>query len=337
MRRSVSDASPRGLTRREFLGAAAIPLIAAACRGGQPYNSRDFTLPDRSAVALLDAHSYDVDLADVIGRGLRELAVDVGGKRVLLKPNLVECEAESPINTDPRVVAAAAIALKRAGAASIVVAEGPGHRRDTEYLLSKTGMFDHLRAERIRFVDLNHDDVRYVKLRSRFTGLTELALPVEVLQSDFVVSMPKLKTHHWAGLTASMKNFFGVVPGAVYGWPKNILHMRGIPQSILDLNATIRPQLSILDGITGMEGDGPIMGRARNVGFIGMSTDLVAMDATAARVIGLNPAKLEYIGEASRFLGNLDERRIMQRGEPVARYATMFDIVDAFKPARLRA
>ena len=53
--------------------------------------------------------------------------------------------------------------------------------------------------------------------------------------------MPKLKTHHWAGMTASMKNFFGVVPGAVYGWPKNILHVHGIHNSIVDLNATIRP------------------------------------------------------------------------------------------------
>ena len=64
-------------------------------------------------------------------------------------------------------------------------------------------------------------------------------LPAELQQADLVVSMPKLKTHHWAGMTGSMKNLFGVVPGAVYGWPKNILHFRGIENSILDLAATI--------------------------------------------------------------------------------------------------
>ena len=136
-------------------------------------------------------------------------------------------------------------------------------------------------------------------------------------------------------MTASMKNFFGTVPGAVYGWPKNILHLHGINASILDLNATIQPHLAILDAVTGMEGDGPIMGKPRHVGFVGMSRDLVSLDATAARVIGLNPSRLKYLAEAGLFLGNLDERRIEQRGESVARYATTFDLVDAFKGARL--
>ena len=84
-------------------------------------------------------------------------------------------------------------------------------------------LYEHLRENRITFIDLNQDDVAEVSLRSRFTGLDRMALPVELLQSDFIVSMPKLKTHHWAGITASMKNLFGTVPGAVYGWPKNIV------------------------------------------------------------------------------------------------------------------
>jgi len=333
MRHSSSD-QPSDLSRRAFLGAAAIPLIAAACRRA-PYDARAFRIADRSAVALLPADSYDIDFAALIGRGLTDLALDVRGRRVFLKPNMVEYEAGTAINTDPRVVIGAAVAFRRAGAASVVVGEGPGHRRDTEYLLTSTGLYDHLQDERIRFVDLNQDDVREVPLASRFTGLTSLALPVELLSADLIVSMPKLKTHHWAGLTASMKNFFGVVPGAVYGWPKNILHVHGIEASILDLNATIRPHLSILDGVTAMEGDGPIMGQPRHVGLIGMSTDLVSLDATAARVIGLDPARLPYLAEAGRFLGNLESARIEQRGERVSRYACTFDVVDAFKGARL--
>ena len=127
--------------------------------------------------------------------------------------------------------------------------------------------------------------------------------------------MPKLKTHHWAGMTAAMKNFFGTVPGAVYGWPKNVLHMHGIDNSILDLNATIRPQLAIVDAVTAMEGDGPIMGRPRHAGFIAMSQDVVAADATCCRVIGLDPERLRYLAEARHFLGNIDPHRIEQRGE----------------------
>lgn len=331
--RSRSDALPR-LTRRQALGALTLPLLAAACRR-LPYDSSAFAPPAMSAVALLPAASYANDFADIVGRGLRELGVDVRGRRVFLKPNLVEYERETAINTHPLVVAGAAVALRSAGAAEVVVGEGPGHRRDIEYLLGATGLYDQLREQRVRFVDLNHDDVRPVSLASRFTGLEELALPVELLQADMIVSMPKLKTHHWAGLTASMKNFFGVVPGAVYGWPKNILHLHGIENSIVDLNATIRPHLAIVDAVTAMEGDGPIMGTPRHMGFIAMGTDLVAVDATCARVIGLDPRKLGYLAAAGRFLGNIDQHRITQRGEKLSRYATHFELVDGFKDARM--
>jgi uncharacterized protein (DUF362 family) len=324
------------LTRRDFLaGAVAAPLLASACGRKPPFDASAFAVPAESAVALLPAVSYSVDFADLILRGLRELRVDVRGKRVFLKPNMVEYEPGTAINTNPLVVAGAASAMLSAGAREVVVGEGPGHRRDIEYLLVSTGLLDHLRDHKLRFVDLNHDDVRDVRLKSRYTGLPSFAFSVELLRSDFIVSMPKLKTHHWAGLTCAMKNLFGTVPGAVYGWPKNLLHIRGIAQSILDLNATVAPHLAIADGVVAMEGDGPIMGTPRSLGFVGMSTDLVALDATCARVIGLEPAKLGYIAEAGKYLGNLEESRIKQIAEPPSRYATPFDVVDAFKDARL--
>jgi len=324
------------ITRRSFLGTlAAAPLAAAtACRRA-PFDARAFAHASNSNVLLMPASNYHADFADLVTSGLSELRMDLRGKRVLLKPNMVEYEPGTAINTHPAVIAGAALAMRRAGAAEVVVAEGPGHRRDTEYLLVRTGLYDYLRDLRIRFVDLNQDDVREVPLRSRFMGLHSLALPVEVLSADLVVSMPKLKTHHWAGMTASMKNFFGVVPGAVYGWPKNILHVRGIPYSIIDLNATIRPGLSIVDAVTAMEGAGPITGVPRHLGFIGMSTDLVAMDATCARIIGLEPSKLGYLIGGGAFLGNLEAAKIIQIGEPMSRYATTFDVDDAFLSARL--
>ena len=323
------------LSRRQFLGALAVPVLTAACRKPPPFDEEFFSLPGESAVALMHADTYGVDFAEVIGRGLRELRVDVRGRRVLLKPNMVEYEPGTAINTHPLVIAGAAVAMLSAGASRVVVAEGPGHRRDTEYLLAGTGLLDHLRDHRLRFVDLNLDDTRFVPLKSRFTGMDRIALPVELLDSDFIVSMPKLKTHHWAGLTCSMKNLFGVVPGAVYGWPKNLLHMKGIAASILDLNATVRPHLAIVDAVVAMEGDGPIMGRPRTLGFIGMSRDPVAIDATCARIIGLDPMKLPYLALASTYLGNANERRIASRGETPSRYATRFDVIEVFKGARL--
>jgi hypothetical protein len=85
----------------------------------------------------------------------------------------------------------------------------------------------------IRFVNLNRDELIRIPLRASYTGMTQLWLPRTVLEADFMVSMPKIKTHHWSGVTLSMKNMFGVVPGARYGWPKNILHWKGIQESIL--------------------------------------------------------------------------------------------------------
>jgi uncharacterized protein (DUF362 family) len=325
------------LSRRDLL--ALLPLAAAAavaaCRRRPPYDPSDFAVPLRSAVGLFAASDYDVDLADLILRGLGEFAPKVAGRSVLLKPNLVEYTPGAPINTHPLVVAGAATAFLRLGAREVVVAEGPGHRRDIEYLLDATGLADQLTDLRLRFVDLNHDDVRIVRLRSSFTGLRELALPVELLKADVVVSMPKLKTHHWAGMTASMKNFFGTVPGAIYGWPKNVLHYHGIENSILDLVATIRPHFTIVDAVVAMEGDGPIMGRARPTGFLAMGADLVAVDATCARIMGLDPAKVPYLATAAEFLGNLDPRRLEHRGENPKRFETRFDVPAAFKGLQL--
>jgi uncharacterized protein (DUF362 family) len=324
------------LTRREFLSVPVGAVLATGCGSRPPFARSDFSIPKRSAVALFAVEDYARDFSDVVLRGLQELSVDVRGRSVFLKPNIVEYERGHAINTEPAVVAGAADAMWRAGAREVVIGEGPGHRRDLEYLLSSTSLLDAVKDSRVRFVDLNHDDVREIPLRSWFTGMRSLALPVSVLAADFVVSLPKLKTHHWAGLTCSMKNFFGVVPGAVYGWPKNILHMRGIDASILDLVSTLRPALTIVDAITAMEGDGPIMGTPRSLGLLAMGSDLAAVDATCARIIGIDPSRVGYLSAAGRFLGNVDPRRIDQRGESLERFRADFALIDALSPLRLR-
>lgn len=323
------------ITRRELLKTLPLAAVLASCGRTPPYRRGDFAMAPRSAVGLYPAPTYAVDFADVIFRGLQDFTIDVRDRSVLLKPNLVEYAPGTVINTHPLVVAGAATAFMRAGARQVIVGEAPGHRRDIEYLLSVTGLADHLRELRIRFVDLNHDDARMVPFKSHFTGLQGMVLPVELLRSDFIVSMPKLKTHHWAAMTASMKNLFGVVPGAIYGWPKNILHYHGIDNSILDLTATVRPHFTIVDAVTAMEGDGPIMGKPRTTGFLAMGPDLVAVDATCARIIGFDPSKISYLSQASEFLGHIDDARIDQRGENPARYRTRFEVLEQFTSLQL--
>ena len=70
-----------------------------------------------------------------------------------------------------------------------------------------------------------------------------------------------MKTHHWAGVSLGLKNMFGIVPGMKYGWPKNLLHWSGIHESILDICATVPIHFVIADGITAMEGNGPLQGK----------------------------------------------------------------------------
>ncbi len=129
-----------------------------------------------------------------------------------------------------------------------------------------SGMHEALADARVPFVDLNDAPLVRTPLRTSYTGLRELWVPRVLRETEVVVSMPKLKTHHWVGVTMSLKNCFGCMPGRVYGWPKDVFHVRGIPESILDIVAAVRPSLTIIDGIVGMEGDGPIMGDPVAVG-----------------------------------------------------------------------
>lgn len=131
-----------------------------------------------------------------------------------------------------------------------------------------------------------------------------------LLQAEFIVSMPKVKTHHWAGVTLSLKNMFGVVPGLKYGWPKNILHWRGIQQCIVDLAATVPIHFVIADAIVCMEGNGPLVGTARRLDRIVLADDPVAADATCARLMGLLPERIPHITETAKFLGNMAPCRI---------------------------
>jgi uncharacterized protein (DUF362 family) len=132
-----------------------------------------------------------------------------------------------------------------------------------------------------------------------------------------------------------MKNCFGCLPGRVYGWPKNVLHWAGLEQAIVDIAGAVRPDLQIVDGIVGMQGNGPISGTAVDAGVLVFGTDPVATDTTAAMVMGLDPSKLWYLAEAGRFLGQGEPARIEQVGEDPERLMTPFDLMPAFANLRL--
>jgi uncharacterized protein (DUF362 family) len=326
-------------SRRNFLRYSAlgpfIPLLGGCVPRGR-WRAEAFRKKPMSHVAILEAMRYDVPLREIIAKGVKLCGLEVKGKKIVLKPNLVEFDPKGVINTNPLLIEAAIDCFLTLGAREVLVAEGPGHRRDNEYLLTASGMYGILKEHGVGYVDLNSDDLRPMRLRSSFTPLEQLYLPETLYSADLLVSIPKLKTHHWAGVTLSMKNMFGVVPGSVYGWPKNVLHWQGIHNSILDINSSLPVrQFAIVDGIVGMEGNGPLQGQAKHGGFLVFGEDLVAVDATAARLMKIEPKKIKYLAEAGEFLGNVNYENIEQIGEKLERLQKDFGVIEELRELKM--
>jgi uncharacterized protein (DUF362 family) len=281
------------------------------------------------SVSIVRTTSYSADLEMLIRQILLEHKVPITGKRVVLKPNLVEFNPAAPINTHPVFVAAAASAFESLGAASVQIAEGPGHRRTTLDMAEAAGYFQSVPHFEDRFTDLNLDEVTKVQLRNPFSTLKALYLPHTVLGCDLLVSLPKMKTHHWAGATLAMKNLFGVVPGGVYGWPKNVLHWAGINECVADLHKLFPRQFCLVDGIEGMEGNGPILGSTKRSGVIVAGTHPPSVDATCCRIMQIDPNKIGY-------LNLVGQPAVRQIGETVACVQTQFRLLPELDQFRLR-
>lgn len=324
-------------TRREFVAAGAgIAAAGLGCTLSRQFSASEDPSGQNwplSSVSIVKAPAYDMNVYDTVFRMVSEHRLDVRGKRIVLKPNLVEFDANTAINTHPLVVHAAYEAFRKLGAAAVRIAEGPGHRRGTLDLADAAGYFDTVPKFESAFTDLNLDDVSKRDVPAPVSQLKSLYLPHTVLDCDLLVSLPKMKTHHWAGATLAMKNLFGLVPGGVYGWPKNVLHWAGIPQSIVDLHHLFPRQFAIVDGIVGMEGNGPIQGTPKHAGVLVAGSDVVAVDATCCRIMGLDPSKIDYLTLA-RGEANLRESQFRQIGEPISPVKTDFQLLDEWKQIR---
>lgn len=285
-------------------------------------------------VTVLAVPDLDKDYHRDFARVFTEDQLTLRGKRVLLKPNFVEFHQGRPINTDIRLIAQVAEACLSLGAAEVLVGEAAGHRRDPWYSTLNPALRNSL-DPKVRCLDLNYGNAVRLPNKGSYTGFHHFYVAEAVANADVVISMPKLKTHHWMGITLSLKNLFGVLPGIFYGWPKNPLHVHGIENSIVDLALTVPVQYAVVDGVVGMEGDGPIMGTAKHVGAVILGKHLLAVDSTAARIMGFNPRKITYLKMAASHLPGLSERSVVHRGENPKRFATTFRCLPQFEKAKL--
>jgi uncharacterized protein (DUF362 family) len=266
-------------------------------------------------VGLGTCQSYEDDLVSNL-RNLWDISdmPDLNGKKVLVKPNLLDQVANNLATTHPKIVGAVLDLLGELGVSSVVVGDGSAFRRDTYSVVQISGLAKELDSRGIPFIDLNYDELVPVRARDGWIRNTDrLWLPRNVSEVDFIVSVPKLKAHHWAGVTLSLKNLLGVIPGSRYGWPKNIIHVNTINATILGLYQSIPPVLSIVDGIIGMEGNGPLFGKPVQHGLLAMGRDPLAVDIICAQLMGFSIDSIPHLSGAA-WAGVGQARRIETRG-----------------------
>ena len=266
-------------------------------------------------VGLAKCSSYDDDLVSIL-RDLWSISdmPDLRGKNILIKPNLVNHGDNNLATTDRRVVGAIIETLEGLGVGKMVVGDGSSFRRDTYSVVSSTGLTQELDAHGIPFIDLNYDELVPVRTKDGWFRTTDyLWLPRQVCEANYILSVPKLKTHHWAGVSLSLKNLLGLIPGSRYGWPKNIIHVNGIDPIIIGLYQSLPPVISIIDGIMGMEGNGPLFGKPVHHGLLAVGSDPLAVDIICTQLMGFSIDTIPHLSGAA-WAGVGQTKRIETRG-----------------------
>ena len=274
-----------------------------------------------TTVAIVKGKDVDRMVAEAIELlgGMKQFVRD--GQKVVIKPNLVyqpalagpkESRGKGPIQeehtTDVRIVKALASQMLATAKCKIAVAEG------SPYVLSE--LYDFLgytaaaKELGIELVDTDKAERMTVKLDGG--AREEYSLPVVTQTADVLVDVAAMKTHHLTGVTLGMKNLFGLVP-----MPKMAFH-DPLSQVLCDLSLARKPDLVIIDGLVAMEGQGPLWGRPVEMDLLIAGTDIVAVDAVTAAVMGIEPERVKHLRLAhERGLGEIDLAKIEVKGLPI--------------------
>jgi uncharacterized protein (DUF362 family) len=317
------------LDRRNFFPLASA-LAVSGFAGWQYERRRPVVRRGRPSVAVLAAASYEADLVSVISDGIRACRFPVEGRRVLLKPKLEWTGTGRISNTHPRLIAAAHHAFASLGAKEVAIGAGPNFRRDTLTIAEDAGYRSEIPQFDRLFTDLNLDDV------SPVAGVIDgpLYLPDAALRADLVVSIGKMSTHPAHGVALSMENLLGMIPGAVYGWPKSAAPDSEIPELITGLAAYFCRSFAIVDAIEAVEGEGAGSGTQLAPGAIVMGPEAAAVDATCCRLMGIDPDRIPQLEKAAALWSTRPDK-IEFHGEGITARRKQFALPAAWKHARL--
>jgi uncharacterized protein (DUF362 family)/NAD-dependent dihydropyrimidine dehydrogenase PreA subunit len=259
---------------------------------------------------------YDpAELRRFFSSAFKEVGFAFDRCKVLLKPNLLSGKApHKAVNTHPQFIKVLAeMFLERS--CDVYVGDSPGYE-STERALKGSAIMDVVHELGLKVASFDR------KLLKRFQGISpyrEFIVGEDPADYDIIVNLPKLKTHAMMGLTLGVKNVFGFVPR----FEKAKWHLRAGRDALLfagiliDIYTIVKPSITILDGIIGMDGDGPSSGRPRDFGVVAVSQDALALDAFIESTLGL-PSRLPLTGLALD-KGLVEEADVIDFGMPAIR------------------
>jgi uncharacterized protein (DUF362 family) len=235
------------------------------------------------------------------------------GMLVLVKPNMVAPPASADAGACTNsLVCQAVVDLVRELGARPVIAESAARGADTEAAYRIMG-YESLRQQGYQVVDLKRDRTVRVKIAAGRV-LEEITTFDLVNRADAIISVPVLKTHDQGGATLALKNLKGLVTDV----EKRRIHQEGMFEGAVDLVSHFKPVFAVVDGLIGQEGMGPLMGLPVEMGLLLAGRDLVAVDATASRVMGFEAEEVPITkAAAARGLGVLGAAQIEVVGEHV--------------------
>jgi uncharacterized protein (DUF362 family) len=264
-----------------------------------------------------------------IEQAIRKSIELIGGMRienvdeVVIKPNL--CNTKNPyrmVITDFRIIESLIKILKEKGKKTVIV-ESDNISATAEYRIEKSGLLDLLKRWDTSFLNLSHDNFE----EHTINGET-IRVPKTVLEADYFINLPKIKTEGHVGVTLSIKNLFGLIQRK----KKSTLH-KSLNEVLPYLVKIIRNDLIIMDGLTCMEGNGPIIGSPKELGIIIAGRNCVPVDAFCANLMGYKPYEIEHIVRAHGYVGGeIDLKKIEIVGDEWSNLACEFE-----RPYSLRA
>lgn len=240
------------------------------------------------------------DLLSLLGD---PLAILGHGQTVLIKPNLFQIKAG--FHVSPTLIAAIAKAVVERGAKPVVA-----ERTHNIYKILQ----EHSVHRYARVVSLDDLPLRVAAIPEATSLRVPLAFPDLVLDCDYFIGVPQLRTHASVIYSNAMKNLVGLLPG----YTTRIVHMAGVDESTVDLNLLRHQDLVICDGTSVIEGNYPMAGDLREVGFLAASTNALALDVAVGDLAGFVPSEVTYLRDAHRRgMGPLHLADIDLRGTPL--------------------